>query len=166
MQAEKPEIIARLRDARFFWDADRKASLESRVERLSTILFHKKLGSYREKADRVAALAEWIARDAFQRADAAAPAERAGRLAKADLATDMVREFTELQGTMGGIYAREEGQPEAVWKAVYDQYLPASTEDPLPRGRVGQVTALADRLDTLVGIFGLGLIPTGSKDPF
>ena len=121
MQAERPEIIARnservltarLRDARFFWDEDRKVTLESRVARLSTILFHKKLGSYREKADRIAALAAWIAEEAFGRPDAAARAEQAARLCKADLATDMVRELTELQGTMGGIYAREEGLPE------------------------------------------------------
>src|SRR4029077_120810 len=119
MQPEKPEIIARnservltarLRDARFFYDADRKVTLESRIERLGTILFHKKLGSYKEKAERVAALAGWIAREALQRPDAAASAGLAGRLAKADLATDMVRELTELQGAMGGIYAREEGQ--------------------------------------------------------
>jgi glycyl-tRNA synthetase beta chain len=189
MQAEKPEIIARnservltarLRDARFFWDEDRKAPLESRIERLSTILFHKKLGSYREKADRVASLAEWIARDAFQRADAAAPAERAGRLAKADLATDMVREFTELQGTMGGIYAREEGQPEAVWKAIYYHYLPVGVEADAPpsRQQLGPSTSpgagaavtwaavsLADKLDSVAGMFAAGERPTGSRDP-
>src|SRR3954452_23000192 len=115
MQPEKPEIIARnservltarLRDARFFYDADRKAPLESRIDRLSTILFHKKLGSYKEKAERVAALAAWIAGTQLQRPAAAAHAAQAGRLCKADLATDMVRELTELQGTMGGIYAR------------------------------------------------------------
>jgi glycyl-tRNA synthetase beta chain len=189
MQAEKPEIIARnservltarLRDARFFWDEDRKAPLESRIERLSTILFHKKLGSYREKADRVASLAEWIAREAFQRADAAAPAERAGRLAKADLATDMVREFTELQGTMGGIYAREEGQPEAVWKAIYYHYLPVGVEADAPpsRQQLGPSTSLgasaavtwaavslADKLDSVAGMFAAGERPTGSRDP-
>jgi glycyl-tRNA synthetase beta chain len=182
MQAEKPEIIARnservltarLRDARFFWDEDRKAPLESRIERLSTILFHKKLGSYREKADRVASLAEWIARDAFQRADAAAPAERAGRLAKADLATDMVREFTELQGTMGGIYAREEGQPEAVWKAIYYHYLPVGVEADAPpsRQQLGgaavswAAVSLADKLDSVAGMFAAGERPTGSRDP-
>src|SRR5687767_14827744 len=124
-QGERPEIIARnservltarLRDARFFWDEDRTATLESRIDRLATILFHKKLGSYREKAERVAALASWIAGEAFQRPQEAEHAATAGRLAKADLATDMVRELTELQGTMGGIYAREERLPEPVWK--------------------------------------------------
>jgi len=182
MQAEKPEIIARnservltarLRDARFFWDEDRKASLESRIDRLSTILFHKKLGSYREKADRVAALAEWIAREAFQKPDAAANAARAGRLAKADLATDMVREFTELQGTMGGIYAREEGQPEPVWKSIYYHYLPVGVEAEAPpsRQQLGSAAvawaavALADKLDSVAGMFAAGERPTGSRDP-
>ena len=190
MQAEKPEIIARnservltarLRDARFFWDEDRKAPLDSRIDRLSTILFHKKLGSYREKADRVGALAEWIARDVFQKPDAAAPAGRAGRLAKADLATDMVREFTELQGTMGGIYSREEGQPETVWKAIYYHYLPVGVEADAPpsRQQLGGTSAslgasaavswaavsLADKLDSVAGMFAAGERPTGSRDP-
>jgi glycyl-tRNA synthetase beta chain len=182
MQAEKPEIIARnservltarLRDARFFWDEDRKVRLESRIDRLSTILFHKKLGSYREKADRVAALADWIAHDVFQKPDAAAHAKLAGRLAKADLATDMVREFTELQGTMGGIYAREEGQPEAVWKAIYYHYLPVGVEADAPPSRQqlgGAAVAwasvsLADKLDSVAGMFAAGERPTGSRDP-
>ena len=182
MQPEKPEIIARnservltarLRDARFFWDEDRKTTLESRIDRLSTILFHKKLGSYREKADRVAALAEWIAREAFQKPDAASNAARAGRLAKADLGTDMVREFTELQGTMGGIYAREEGQREAVWKSIYYHYLPVGVEAEAPPSRqqlggaavTWAAVALADKLDSVAGMFAGGERPTGSRDP-
>ena len=182
MQPEKPEIIARnservltarLRDARFFWDEDRKTPLASRIDRLATILFHKKLGSYREKADRVAALAEWIAREAFQKPDAAGNAAHAGRLAKADLATDMVREFTDLQGTMGGIYAREEGQPEAVWKSIYYHYLPVGVEAEAPPSRqqlgAAAVTwaavALADKLDSVAGMFFAGERPTGSRDP-
>jgi glycyl-tRNA synthetase beta chain len=182
MQPEKPEIIARnservltarLRDARFFWDDDRKATLESRLERLSTILFHKKLGSYREKADRVAALAEWIAREAFGRAGDAPQARQAGLLCKADLATEMVRELTELQGTMGGIYAREEGQPEAVWKAIYFHYLPIGVEAEAPPSRqqlgaaatAWAAVALADKLDSVVGMFSAGERPTGSRDP-
>ena len=181
-QAEKPEVIARnservltarLRDARFFWDEDRKTTLESRIDRLSTILFHKKLGTYREKVERVASLAAWIARDAFRKPDAAPHAERAGRLSKADLATDMVRELTELQGTMGGIYAREEGQPEAVWKAIYYQYLPVGVEADAPPSRPQLGTAavtwaavsLADKLDSVAGMFAAGERPTGSRDP-
>jgi glycyl-tRNA synthetase beta chain len=182
MQAERPEIIARnservltarLRDARFFWDEDRKATLESRIDRLSTILFHKKLGSYREKADRIAALAAWIAEEAFGRPDAAARAEQAARLCKADLATDMVRELTELQGTMGGIYAREQGLPEEIWKAIYYHYLPVGVEADAPPSRqqlgAAAVTwaavSLADKLDSVVGMFWAGERPTGSRDP-
>lgn len=182
MQPEKPEIIARncervltarLRDARFFYEDDRRTPLAARGERLSTILFHKKLGSYREKADRVGSLAAWIAREAFNRPDAAAPAERAGRLCKADLATGMVRELTELQGTIGGIYARAEGQPEDVWKAIYFHYLPVGVEPDAPPSRqqlgAAAVTwaavSLADKLDSLVGMFAAGERPTGSRDP-
>jgi len=182
MQPERPEIIARnaervltarLRDARFFWDEDRKAPLESRIDRLATILFHKKLGTYREKAERVATLARWMAAEAFGRPDVAADAERAGRLCKADLGTDMVRELTELQGTMGGIYAREEGLPESVWKAIYHHYQPVGVEaDAAPSAAdLGQAAvtwaavALADKLDSVVGMFVAGERPTGSRDP-
>jgi glycyl-tRNA synthetase beta chain len=182
-QPEKPEIIARnaervltarLRDAQFFWDEDRKATLESRIARLSTILFHRKLGSYREKADRVASLARWMIHAAFEQPEAVAKdAERAGRLCKADLGTDMVRELTELQGTMGGIYAREEGQPEPVWKAIYFHYLPIGIEADAPPSRhqlgAAAVTwaavSLADKLDSVVGMFTAGERPTGSRDP-
>jgi glycyl-tRNA synthetase beta chain len=182
MEAEKPEVIARnaervlsarLRDARFFWDEDRKSTLESRIDRLATILFHKKLGSYREKADRIAALAEWIAADAFRSPESAASAAQAARLSKADLATDVVRELTELQGTMGGIYAREEKLPEAVWKAIYFQYLPIGVEAEAPptRQQLGAAAitwaavSLADKLDSVVGMFSAGERPTGSRDP-
>jgi glycyl-tRNA synthetase beta chain len=158
-------VAARLADARFFYGEDRKAGLARRAEQLQSLSFHERLGSYAVKTLRLESLAATIC-DHLGWAAEKVPAVEAARLLKVDLATEMVKEFTSLQGIMGGIYAREEGQPEAVWQAVYDQYLPASTEDPLPRGRVGQVTALADRLDTLVGIFGLGLIPTGSRDPF
>ena len=166
-------LTARLRDARFFWDADRKAASGGFVERLDTVLFHKKLGSYREKAERV----EPLARVDLQRrpgppelADAAA---EAGRLCKADLATDMVRELTELQGTMGGIYAREDGRPEEVWKAIYYHYLPVGVEADAPptRAQLGAAAvtwaavSLADKLDTLVGMFAAGERPTGSRDP-
>src|SRR6185369_7657698 len=166
-------LTARLRDARFFYDEDRKTTLESRVDRLSTILFHKKLGTYREKADRVAALASWIASEAFGQPGVAAQAEQAGRLCKTDLATDMVRELTELQGTMGGIYAREEGLPEAIWKAIYFHYLPVGVEADAPptRQQLGAAAvtwasvALADKLDSVVGLFVAGERPTGSRDP-
>src|SRR5687767_40257 len=181
-QAEKPEVIARnservltarLRDARFFWEEDRMAPLTSRIDRLSTILFHKKLGSYREKVERVASLASWIAAEAFKQPDAAAHAELAGRLSKADLATDMVRELTELQGAMGGIYARDERLPEPVWKAIYFHYLPIGVEADAPpsRQQLGSAAiswaavSLADKLDSIVGMFTAGERPTGSRDP-
>ena len=112
-------LTARLRDARFFWDADRQVPLDERIERLRTIRFHKKLGSYFEKSQRVEKLARWIATEPLQSPALGDAAAAAGRLAKADLATEMVAELTELQGVMGGIYAREEGQPERVWKAIY-----------------------------------------------
>ena len=168
-------VTARLRDARFFWEADRKTPLESRIERLSTLLFHKKLGTYKEKGERLARLAAWIAREALGADDVtAAFAATAARLAKVDLTTDMVREFTELQGTMGGIYAREEGQPEEVWKAIYFHYLPVGVEaDASPtKAQLGKAAvtwaavSLADQLDTLVGMFAAGEKPTGSRDPY
>jgi len=168
-------VTARLRDARFFWEADRKATLESRIERLSTLLFHKKLGSYKQKAERIEKLARWIAKEAFHASDeTASHAALAARLSKADLATDMVREFPELQGIMGGVYARAEGLPEDVWKAIYHHYLPLGVEADAPPtakqlGRSATALAsvsLADKLDTLVGLFASGEKPTGSRDPF
>ena len=182
-QVDKPEVIARnaervlvarLRDAQFFWEEDRKATLESRLGRLSTILFHKQLGSYREKADRVASLARWIVQIAWGQSDEVArDAELAGRLCKADLATDMVRELTELQGTMGGIYARHEGLPERVWKAIYFHYLPVGVEAEAQPSReqlgsaavVWAAVAVADKLDSVAGMFTAGERPTGSRDP-
>jgi glycyl-tRNA synthetase beta chain len=168
-------VTARLRDARFFWEADRKVTLESRLERLATLTFHKKLGSYKEKALRIEALAQWIASRVLGASDETSrQAAQAGRLAKADLATDMVREFTELQGTMGGIYAREERLPESVWKAIYYHYLPIGVEEDAPpsNAQLGNASvtwaavSLADKVDTLVGLFAAGERPTGSRDPY
>jgi glycyl-tRNA synthetase beta chain len=170
-------VVSRLRDAKFFWEADRKIRLEDRLERLGTIVFHKKLpqNSYRDKAERVSQLAEQIARDVLGGSPAeAASAAKAGLLAKADLATDMVFEFTELQGIMGGIYARAEGLPEQVWKAIYYHYLPQSVEADAPptRAQLGAAAktwaavSLADKADTLSALFAAGEKPTGSRDPF
>jgi glycyl-tRNA synthetase beta chain len=167
-------VTARLRDATFFWQSDRKSSLESRLERLHTVLFHAKLGSYRDKAERISSLAEWIAGDVFGRPDDAGTAATAARLAKTDLTSDMVFEFTELQGTMGGIYAREERLPEAIWKAIYYQYLPAGVEADAPptREQLGAAAvswaavSLADKLDTFVSLSRAGERATGSRDPF
>ncbi len=167
-------LVARLRDARFFWDADRTRCLDDRLDRLDTLLFHKRLGSYRVKSERVAELAERIAAEALgQSSAAAAAARRAAKLCKADLATDMVGEFPELQGVMGGVYAREQGEPEAVWKAIYHHYLPigVGADDPPSRDALGEAAAswaavaLADKADTVVGLFGAGEKPTGSRDP-
>jgi glycyl-tRNA synthetase beta chain len=167
-------VAARLRDARFFWETDRTVPLASRHERLHTVAFHKKLGSYRDKTERIERLAEWIAIDALGRPDAAGAAAAAARLAKADLTTDMVFEFPELQGRMGGIYAREEGQPEPVWKAIYHQYLPLGVEHDAPPSRADLGAAavpwaalsLADKLDTVTGLLHAGERATGSRDPF
>jgi glycyl-tRNA synthetase beta chain len=168
-------LTARLRDARFFWDADRRAPLEAKLARLDTLLFHKALGSYAAKAERLGRLAGWNVTEAFGGTPAQAEAAAtAGRLAKADLTTDMVREFTELQGQMGGIYAREDGLGEMVWKAIHHQYQPLGVEaaQPPSAAHLGEaaitwaaVTA-ADRLDTLVGLFAAGEVPTGTRDPF
>ncbi|MFL6203648.1 MAG: glycine--tRNA ligase subunit beta [Thermoanaerobaculia bacterium] len=159
-------VAARLADARFFYGEDRRAGLAHRAEQLERLTFQERLGSYADKTSRLVALATSICDLLGCEAPQASQSAGAARLLKVDLATEMVKEFTSLQGIMGGIYARGEGQPEEVWQAVYDQYMPASTEDRIPRGRIGQVVGLADRMDTLVGIFGLGLIPTGSRDPF
>jgi glycyl-tRNA synthetase beta chain len=167
-------LTARLRDARFFWDADRNVRLDERIERLNTIRFHKKLGSYFEKTQRVETLARWIAAEPLASPALADSAAIAGRLAKADLATEMVAELTELQGVMGGIYAREEDHPERVWKAIYYHYLPdaVGADAPPSRPQLGEAAvtwaavSLADKLDTVVGMFYAGEKPTGSRDPF
>jgi glycyl-tRNA synthetase beta chain len=167
-------LTARLRDAQFFWETDQRAPLGDKLDRLGTLLFHKRLGSYRAKALRLEQLAGQIAGDVFGATAQAAPAALAGRLAKADLTTDMVREFTELQGTMGGIYARREGQPEAVWKAIAYQYLPVGVEPTAPptRDQLGEgaitwaALSVADKLDSVTGMFAAGERPTGTRDPF
>ena len=159
-------VAARLADAKFFYGEDRKGKLAPKASRLASLGFHERLGTYGEKAERLARLAAAIGRRLGCDPEEIEQAVEAAQLLKVDLTTEMVKEFTSLQGIVGGIYAREDGHPEAVWQAIYDQYQPASTEDAIPRGRVGRIVGLADRIDTLVGIFGLGLIPTGSKDPF
>ncbi len=167
-------LAARLRDAQFFFEADRRTRLEDRVPVLSTVLFHKKVGSYGAKAARLERLARHCAAAAFGRPDVADQAATAGRLAKADLVTDMVRELTELQGAMGGIYARAEGLPEPIWRAIYHHYLPAAPEADAPPSRadLGEAAvtwaalSVADKLDTLVASFAGGERPTGTRDPY
>ncbi|GMU65897.1 MAG: glycine--tRNA ligase beta subunit [Acidobacteriota bacterium] len=159
-------VAARLADAAFFWKKDRSAPLEAGVERLEDLSFHERLGHYGSKRSRLDSMTSHWAKWAMLGEEEARHLRRAVQLLKVDLTSEMVREFTSLQGIVGGIYAREDGEADVVWQAIYDQYLPAGADDPLPRGRVGRFAALADRIDTLVGFFGLGLIPTGSKDPY
>ena len=156
---------ARLTDASFFFTQDRREPLAARGARLDRISFHSKLGTYADKTGCVAALGAALAGDGAVTADVAKLA-RAASLLKADLGTAMVGEFPELQGVIGGIYARLDGEPAEVWQAIADQYTPAGLDGALPRGPLGAVLGLADRLDTLAGFFAVGEIPSGSKDPF
>ena len=158
-------VRPRLADAKFFFDQDRKRTLESRVPQLDKVVYHGKLGSQGERMQRVRALAGAIGAQLGGPA-LAAQAERAALLAKADLLTDMVGEFPELQGVMGGYYARHDGETEAVAFAIEDQYRPRFAGDELPRGEVGLALALADKLETLTGLFAIGQLPSGDKDPF
>jgi glycyl-tRNA synthetase beta chain len=162
-------LRARFADARFFWQADQKCRLADYLPKLSQVTFQVKLGSYGEKVERVRALARWLAEQWFSRGiheARVADADRAAELAKCDLVTDMVREFPELEGIVGGLYAKAQEEPEDVADAVYDHYRPVGLDDPIPRNLTGSIVALADKMDTLVGCFGVGLTPTGSSDPF
>jgi glycyl-tRNA synthetase beta chain len=158
-------VRPRLADAKFFFDQDRKKTLESRVEGLSKVVYHNKLGTQGERMARVCAIARAIGQQVGGDA-LAQQAEQAARLAKTDLLTDMVGEFPELQGIMGGYYARHDGLGQEVAEAIEDHYKPRFAGDELPRNNVGLVVALADKLETLVGMFGIGNVPTGDKDPF
>jgi len=154
---------ARFADAKFFYDTDRRTPLDKRLDQLTHLQFQEKLGNYFEKTKRIEAIAKSIcAQLKIDDKDTLT----AARLCKTDLVTEMVKEFTDLQGKVGGIYAREEGHGADVWQAIYDHYLPVSTEDPLPRTKSGAIVALADKIDTLAGFFLIGASPTGSKDPF
>jgi glycyl-tRNA synthetase beta chain len=161
-------LRARFNDARFFWEFDQRVPLKERVARLEKVTFQKDLGSYAAKTERVREVAASLAgllEARGSKLDGAA-LETAARLAKTDLTTELVKEFTELQGQVGGLYARAQGFSAAVGDAIYDQYLPKSMEDAVPRTVEGALLAIADKVDTIVGMFGLGLEPTGSKDPF
>jgi len=171
-------VRPRLADAKFFFDQDRKKTLESRVAGLDRVVYHGKLGTQGERAERVRAISHEIvkqlrmavypytvlAKDELDVLDG--KAQQAARLAKTDLLTDMVGEFPELQGIMGGYYARHEGLRDGVAIAIEDHYKPRFAGDALPRNHTGTVVALADKLETLVGLFGIGQLPTGDKDPF
>jgi glycyl-tRNA synthetase beta chain len=165
IQGNERVVKPRLADAKFFFDQDRKRTLESRLPQLDKVVYHGKLGSQGERVERVRTIARSIGAQLGGEA-LAAHADRAALLAKADLLTDMVGEFPELQGIMGGYYARHDGEPEAVAFAVEDHYKPRFAGDTLPRNEAGVVVALADKLETLAGLFGIGEKPTGDKDPF
>jgi glycyl-tRNA synthetase beta chain len=161
-------LRARFNDARFFWEFDQRVPLRERVKLLEKVTFQKDLGSYAAKTERVRTVAKALAEKAAARGlvvDAAA-VDEAAALAKADLTTELVKEFTELQGEVGGLYARAQGVGERVAEGIYDQYRPKSMEDRIPRTPEGQLLSIADKADTVAGMFGLGLEPTGSKDPF
>lgn len=160
-------LAARLADAKFFFDEDRKVKLRERVAKLAGVTFHQKLGTMEKKQQRIRKLAGFIASSVRPQDDKLKQAcERAADLCKADLLTGVVGEFPELQGIMGGEYAKHDGESEAVSQAIREQYLPRSIEGELPRTIAGQVLSLADRLDSVAAFFHVGLVPTGSEDPF
>jgi len=162
-------LRARFADAQFFWKNDQRIRLGEYLPKLAAVTYERRLGSYGDKVERVRWLARWLSQQwvagGVAQADVAG-ADRAAELAKCDLVTDMVREFTELQGVVGGLYALAQGEPEEIAWAVYDHYKPLALDDPLPRNLIGSAVALADKLDSLVACFAVGAIPTGSSDPF
>jgi glycyl-tRNA synthetase beta chain len=161
-------LRARFKDARFFWDFDQKTPLTGRVESLKAVTFQKELGSYHWKTGQNRAAVESLAAKAMTGGATFDETSllKATALAKADLTTELVKEFTELQGIIGGLYARAQGLSETAARAIYDQYTPASMEDTIPENVEGQLLGLADRIQTIVAMFGIGMAPTGSKDPF
>ena len=159
-------LAARLSDARFFWDQDQKTPLAEQAKKLARITFHEKLGSLADKVARVADLAEWLAREGIVPGADPVQARLAAELCKADLVTEMVGEFPELQGLMGGYYASAEGLPDAVADAIRDHYKPVGQGDDVPTAPVSVAVALADKLDTIAAFFAIDEKPTGSKDPF
>lgn len=162
-------LRARFADAQFFWETDQKHKLVENLPKLAAVTYERRLGSYRDKVERMRSLARWVAEQWFSggvtQADVAG-SDRSAELAKCDLITGMVGEFPELQGIVGGLYARAQGEPDEIAWAVYDQYKPIGLDDPLPRNLTGCAIALADKLDSLVACFSVGAIPTGSSDPF
>jgi glycyl-tRNA synthetase beta chain len=162
-------LRARFADAKFFWEVDQKCRLADYLPKLASVVFQAKLGSYGDKVERIRALSRWLAEQWFARGiheARVADADRAAELAKCDLVTGMVREFTELQGIVGGLYAKAQGEPEEISWAIYDHYRPIGLDEPTPRNLTGATVSIADKLDTLAGCFSVGLAPTGSSDPF
>jgi glycyl-tRNA synthetase beta chain len=162
-------LRARFADAQFFWQADQKCRLADYLPKLERVTYESRLGSYRDKVERIRTIARWFTEQWFNLGMVqahVAEADRAAELAKCDLATEMVREFTELQGIVGGLYARAQGESDEIADAVYDHYRPVALEDSVPRNLTGCAVGLADKLDSVVGCFAMGLVPTGSSDPY
>ena len=162
-------LRARFADAQFFWQSDQKCRLADYLPKLERVTYESRLGSYRDKVERIRAIARWLMEQWFNLGMLhahVAEADRAAELAKCDLATEMVREFPELQGVVGGLYARAQGESDEIADAVYDHYRPVGLEDPIPRNLTGCAVALADKLDSIVGCFAVGVVPTGSSDPY
>ena len=166
VEGNRRVLAARLSDARFFWEQDLKIPLEEQAQKLSGIVFHEKLGTVADRVERVAKLARWLTQQGIVDGADADQAERAARLAKADLVTGMVGEFPEVQGVIGGYIAERQGEPKAVARAVRDHYKPVGQGDDVPSDPVTVAVALADKLDTICAFFGIDQKPTGSKDPF
>ena len=162
-------LRARFADAQFFWQADQKCRLADYLPKLERVTYESRLGSYRDKVERIRAGARWLTEQWYNLGLQSAhvlDADRAAELAKCDLVTEMVREFTELQGIVGGLYARAQGESDEVGDAIYDHYRPVGLDDPIPRNLTGCAVALADKLDSVVGCFAVGVVPSGSSDPF
>ncbi|WP_036728579.1 MULTISPECIES: glycine--tRNA ligase subunit beta [Peptoniphilus] len=157
---------ARLEDAKFFYNDDISKSLESYIDSLKGVMFQQKLGTMYDKSERVSKLAQKIGENLEVADETIESIKRSAKLSKADLTTKMVQEFTELQGVMGSIYATKSGESEIVSQAIYEQYLPRFSNDLLPKSTTGSILAIADKIDTITGLFAIGLIPTGSQDPF
>jgi glycyl-tRNA synthetase beta chain len=162
-------LRARFADAQFFWTADQKCRLADYLPKLAKVTYESRLGSYADKVERVRSIVRWLMEQWFNLGIPqahVADADRAAELAKCDLATEMVREFPELQGIVGGLYARSQGEPDDVADAVYDHYRPVGLDDPVPRNLIGCGVSLADKLDSVVSCFAVGIVPTGSSDAY
>ena len=162
-------LRARFADARFFWESDQKCRLADYLPKLERVTYESRIGNYRDKVERVRDIARWLSEQWFNlgiHQAHVAEADRAAELAKCDLVTEMVREFPELQGIVGGLYARAQGESEEIADAVYDHYRPVGLDDPIPRNLTGCAVAFADKLDSVVGCLAVGIAPTGSSDPY
>ena len=158
-------LKARLEDAKYFWEQDIKTPLKKKSSGLAQIIFQEKLGSYEDKVDRIKKITSYVA-GKLERGNEKSLIVETAELSKIDLLTEMVREFPSLQGRIGGLYAKQEAYPQMVWKGIYEHYLPQTLEDPSPSSISGSILSIADKMDSIVGVFGMGEVVSGSKDPF